>query len=160
MHEVKCIPDCRGNIEQWISRFGTDPATRAPLTCQQLYPNLALRDLIQGFVVQHRDKLDPELLRRVSKDCVATTVPCVSQCGEAGALPLLNVANDKQGLNQMPPASFMIARTASQAAMSVEGGHCPALEALSSSDVEAPDRDSGDVVGMTAVEQGASSCGV
>eukprot|EP00892_Ulva_mutabilis_P007578 jgi/Ulvmu1/5192/UM021_0209.1 len=150
----------RNNIEQWISRFGTDPATTAPLTCQQLYPNLALRDLIQGFVVQHGDKLDPELLRRVSKDCVGATVSCGNHSTEAGSLPLLAVANDNPALGTLPPAAFVIGRSTSQVAVSVDGSRCSPLDAISSSDVEVTNRDPSDRIGVAAVVQDASSCGV
>lgn len=148
---------CRGNIEQWISKFGTDPATTAPLTCQQLYPNLALRDLIQGFVVQHRDKLDPELLRRVSKDCVGATVTCVSHCSDAGSL--LAVTSEKPGLPAMPPATFMIGRTTSGAAVNIDGSLCSPLEATSS-DAEVADCEPDDRIGVAAVGQDTSSCSV
>lgn len=120
---------CRGNIVQWIDRFGTDPATNSPLSCSQLYPNLALRDLIQGFVVQHRDKLDPELLRRVSKDCVGAQTPIVRQRSDGSLLPLLPIASEQQhSMNGLPSASFMIGRHSSM------GGE-PQVSGFTSADV-------------------------
>jgi hypothetical protein len=59
---------CRAVIEQWVSRFHTDPATGAPLQVSQLYPNLIIRDLIQAWMVSNAHKLDPALVQRVTRE--------------------------------------------------------------------------------------------
>lgn len=91
--------------------------------------------------MQHRDKLDPELLRRVSKDCSGGPGPCVRQCSDTGALPLLAAATERRSHHGMPPASFMIGRTISN----VGENQCLALEALSPSDVDVGDCELGNM---------------
>ncbi|GMH36424.1 hypothetical protein BSKO_04292 [Bryopsis sp. KO-2023] len=43
----------RKTVEEWINEHHTDPATKAPLQHDNLYPNLALRDMIQAWLVEH-----------------------------------------------------------------------------------------------------------
>jgi hypothetical protein len=40
----------RSCAERWLERWGCDPATSAPLTASQLYPNLAVRDRLVAWL--------------------------------------------------------------------------------------------------------------
>lgn len=42
------------SLSQWIETHHSDPATQAPLKLEHLYPNLALRDMIQEWLVNHQ----------------------------------------------------------------------------------------------------------
>lgn len=50
---VSCY-SCRSSVEEWINENHTDPATKAPLIHDNLYPNLALRDMIQAWLVEQK----------------------------------------------------------------------------------------------------------
>lgn len=102
--------------------------------------------------MQHRDKLDPELLRRVSKDCVGATVPCVSHRSDPGTLPLLAVAHEQRSLNGMPPASFMLGRTSSH----IGDNRRSTLDELSSSDADVAGCDPGNRDDLAPVVHAAS----
>jgi len=44
----------RQSLTGWIEEHHSDPATQAPLKMDNVYPNLALRDMIQEWLVDHR----------------------------------------------------------------------------------------------------------
>lgn len=44
----------RQSLTGWIEAHHSDPATQAPLKMDNVYPNLALRDMIQEWLVDHR----------------------------------------------------------------------------------------------------------
>lgn len=44
----------RPAVEEWIDEHHSDPASKSPLLNDHLYPNLALRDMIQRWLVEHR----------------------------------------------------------------------------------------------------------
>lgn len=44
----------RPAVEEWINEHHSDPASKAPLLNDHLYPNLALRDMIQRWLVEHK----------------------------------------------------------------------------------------------------------
>jgi hypothetical protein len=66
---------CRPVIVQWITEHQTDPATGASLHLEHLYPNLVVRDLIQGWIVANAAKLDPALVERVTRDFPHVATP-------------------------------------------------------------------------------------
>jgi hypothetical protein len=67
-----CFPNktspCRSAIEEVIQQTGKDPATGQLISTRSLYPNLALRDLIQQWTVKHAHLLDPDIVFRVTND--------------------------------------------------------------------------------------------
>lgn len=44
----------RPAVEEWINEHHSDPASKSPLLNDHLYPNLALRDMIQQWLVEHK----------------------------------------------------------------------------------------------------------
>lgn len=62
---------CRSAIEEVIQQTGKDPATGQPLTLRCLYPNLALRDLIQEWTITNAEQLDPQVVQRVTQEAAA-----------------------------------------------------------------------------------------
>ncbi|CAD7702831.1 unnamed protein product [Ostreobium quekettii] len=44
----------RPAVEEWINEHHSDPASKSPLLNDHLYPNLALRDMIQQWLAEHK----------------------------------------------------------------------------------------------------------
>ena len=50
-----------------MQQTGKDPASGRPLRVNELYPNLALRDIIQEWTVTNARALDPGVVQRVTR---------------------------------------------------------------------------------------------
>jgi hypothetical protein len=46
-----CLTKCRVGLVMQVGNF--DPLTRAPLTPEQVFPNLALKEAVQAFLAEH-----------------------------------------------------------------------------------------------------------
>ena len=68
-----------------VAHTGKDPATGQALAVTDLYPNLALRDLIQEWTVTHADALDPNLVQRVTAEHDAARARNGDRAGAVGA---------------------------------------------------------------------------
>lgn len=134
---------CRSVIQDVVQQTGKDPATGQPLCTTDLYPNLALRDLIQEWTVTNAKQLDPRLVKRITKDCdidalrrrSASRVPAGGVHASPSAHAALASPHSNGGSQHSAPASPTHAEPGSPV---TRAGHSPGLDVRSCASSEDP----------------------